>query len=221
MELAVSLLQTMKTIWATVSLIAFCLMSTGTRSQESSTQMTLPTKGHVYVLRTVDGKTQLVQLKYVPVQLNKHIFENLAKTSAELGFSYKIKRTVEIAGTTSSVHFQQGISEFYVRGTTFDTDDAAGPQVHKVSKGELAILRLLPQDKHRIVSTRLMDQLTAHVTRSENVLAMTTDAVADTGWVHLVTNEPLAPGEYGLVLLPQSPVHFGNVVFDFAIDPPA
>ena len=57
--IAVSLLQTMKTIWATVSLIAFCLMSTGTRSQEFFTQMKLPAKGHVYVLRTVDGKTQL------------------------------------------------------------------------------------------------------------------------------------------------------------------
>lgn len=81
----------MKRTWASVLLFLFYLPSVPVIAQQVAPGISLPDRGRVFVLDTVDGQKKLVQLKYVNSTLNRHTGSNIAKSSL---WVVKLKATV-------------------------------------------------------------------------------------------------------------------------------
>ena len=181
--------------------------------------MTLPDKGHVYVLETVEGKKQLVQLKYVDANLNRHSGSNFAKGSL-MPFA-KLKMTFELPGPTASRRFTDPLLQILVKDNLLETEDAENPGVPSPNQAEFSIVRLELENNHRIVNTFNVTSMSGHTSRTENAVGVKRERLPGTDWVRLIPTEKLWPGEYGIVRLYSDRSLGDSLVFDFAIEPAA
>jgi hypothetical protein len=85
----------------------------------------------------------------------------------------------------------------------------------------LALVRLESKPDKRLAATIAFGAVTSKAERSQSLVETVTERVPDTNWYRIKPTQPLAPGEYGLVRIPQNQNMFGSAIYDFAIDPTA
>lgn len=181
--------------------------------------LVLPYVGHVWARDIFDGRPQLVQLKYVPTDLDRHAVSNFVKT--ELApFIYKPKHSIEIADAAANVRLHDSNVSIYIRWAGMGSEDAAS--AHETSAHtDLTLVKVEPTKDRRIIGTIASTQITGTASRSSQTISLTTEKVGNTGWRKIKPNQPLSPGEYALMRMPQDQCQSPLEVFDFAIDPNA
>ncbi len=185
--------------------------------------LVLPSIGHVWALDSFDGVQQLVQMKYVPTNLDRHTGSILLKTQAA-PFIYKPKLTIEISGDAASVRLHDSSPVIYLRGYgsfNEDGEDAADPSATSATQTQLMVVKLESKKDKRVISTIAFTQLTGHAARNSQMIPIKVQRVAHTDWESLTVEQPLEPGEYALVPMPAGQNLFPSAVFDFAVDPKA
>jgi hypothetical protein len=182
--------------------------------------LVLPAIGHMWATDVFEGTPQLVQLKYVPTNLDRHAGSNVLKANMA-PFVYKPKQTVEIQGTTANVHLHDPDTTIYIRGYGSANEDAAASSGTSSTQTELALVRLEPKKDRRVVSTIAFTQLTGNAARNSQIVSFKIERLGDTDWQKITPKEPLAPGEYALMPMPRGQNLFPTAVFDFAVDPKA
>jgi hypothetical protein len=175
--------------------------------------------GHVWARDVIDGRPQLVQLKFVPTDIDRHAASNTLKASI-VPFVYKPKEEVEIDGASASIRLRDPRTSIYVRGFEMSSEDAA-PSAKTSTQGELAVVQVESKKDRRIVSTVIFTQFTGKVARNSQSIEITFEKVGNTDWKKITPKEPLEPGEYALVYLPHRQDMVPAQIFDFAIDPKA
>ncbi|QNI34379.1 hypothetical protein H7849_11065 [Alloacidobacterium dinghuense] len=179
----------------------------------------MPSVGHVWATDNFDGVRQLVQLKYVPTDIDRHAGSNVLKANMA-PFIYKPKESVEIQGAAASVRLHEPNLSIYIRGYAISSEDAAVSS-ETSTQMDLAMVRVESKKDRRIVSTIAFTQITGKAARNSQALVIKTEKVGGTDWQKITASEPLAPGEYALMCLPRGQNLFPTRVFDFAIDPKA
>lgn len=182
--------------------------------------LALPGTGRVWALDTFEAKPQLVHLMYFQTTIDRHAASNFAKVNLA-PFIAKAKMTVELRGTKAAVRLHELTPTIFIRCTPADTEDAALDPTAADTHTELAIVKLEVHGDKRLVNTLAFTQVTGRASRSESSVEIVRAQIADSQWQKITPKNPLAPGEYGLVALPQGQNLVPTRVFDFAIDPPA
>jgi hypothetical protein len=130
--------------------------------------LTLPNRGYIWALDNFAAKPQLVQLKYVLTDVDRHAASNQAKVQLA-PFIYKPKATVEILGATAVVRLHQTTPAIFVRGRYREDENAADPS-EASTIGNLALVKLKVKGERRVVSTVAFTQLSNKAKRSEDVI---------------------------------------------------
>jgi hypothetical protein len=179
--------------------------------------LSLPSTGRLYALDSFEGKAELVHLKYRTVELNNHSGSNLLKTQAA-PFLYKPKKTVEIKGSSADVRLHEASPIFFVRHNSWAGEESADVSQPASGAGVLSLMRLEVKADRRVAATLAFTQVTGHASRSESIVATVEEPIPGGDWYKISPKEPLPPGEYGWMALPNGQNTFGTVVYDFAID---
>jgi hypothetical protein len=162
----------------------------------------LPTYGHIWALDTWKGVRELVRLKP-------------PDTAEEPGFSLKLRRTIEFKGEAARVRVHDPAPLFFLRGVSGSDN----------GRSDLVVVRLNIEGQRREASKDAMAQLKQHAKHADaqypDVIGIKQQRVGTTDWYRLSPRQVLAPGEYALVPLPDSPGFTEGEVFDFAMDPDA
>jgi hypothetical protein len=182
--------------------------------------LALPVTGQVWAQDTFEGKPELVHLRFFPTLVDRHYGSNFAKANLA-PFIAKMKHTVEIHGTKSIVRLHEPQPAIYVRSAPAYNEDAAVDITAEPTTGDWALLKLKVLEESRLVMTFNTTQITGKVSRSVAAVEVIKERLANTNWQKITPKEPLPPGEYGLILLPQGQALFSARVYEFAIDPTA
>ena len=162
----------------------------------------LPTYGHIWALDTWKGVRELVRLKP-------------PDTAAEPGFSFKLRHSIEFKGEAARVRVHDTDPLFFLRGVSGSDN----------GRSDLVVVRLNIQGERREASKDAMAQLKQLAKHADaqypDVIGIKQQRVGTTDWYRLSPRQVLAPGEYALVPLPDSPGFADGEVFDFAMDPDA
>ena len=162
----------------------------------------LPTYGHIWALDTWKGVRELVRLKP-------------PDTTAEPGFSFKLHHTIEFKGEAALVRVHDTAPLFFLRGVSGSDN----------GRSDLVVIRLNIEGERREASKDAMAQLKQQAKHADaqypDVIGIKQQRVGTTDWYRLSPRQVLAPGEYALVPLPDSPGFTEGEVFDFAMDPDA
>ena len=162
----------------------------------------LPTYGHIWALDTWKGVRELVRLKP-------------PDTTAEPGFSFKLHHNIEFKGEAALVRVHDTAPLFFLRGVSGSDN----------GRSDLVVIRLNIEGERREASKDAMAQLKQQAKHADaqypDVIGIQQQRVGTTDWYRLSPRQVLAPGEYALVPLPDSPGFTEGEVFDFAMDPDA
>jgi hypothetical protein len=181
--------------------------------------LVLPPVSHVWARDSFDGNRQLVQMKYVPTEIDRHAGSNILKANMA-PFVFKPKQSIEIEGAAAGVRLHDPNVAIYIRGYAIGSEDAAAsPETS--TQMDLTLVRVESKKDRRIVSTVAFTQITGKAARSNQTVVLTIEKVGNTEWQRITPNEPLLPGEYALMCMPRGQSLFPTRVFDFAIDPKA
>lgn len=179
--------------------------------------LSLPSTGRIYALDEFAGKAELVHLKYRTVELNNHAGSNLLKTQAA-PFFYKPKKTVEIEGASAQIRLHAPSPVFFVRRNSWASEESEDGPNPGSGPGSLSLMRLDVKSDRRVAATIAFTQVTGHAARSESIIETVDEPIPGGDWYKIKPKEPLPPGEYGWMSLPNGQNTFGTVVYDFAID---
>ncbi len=179
--------------------------------------LSLPSAGRLYALDNFGGKAELVHLKYKTVELNNHTGSNMLKTQAA-PFIYKPKKTVEIEGASAEVRLHEASPVFFVRHNSWASEESEDQTQPESGPGSLSLIRLVVKSDRRVAATFAFTQVTGHASRSESMVDTVEEPIPGGDWYKVRPKEPLPPGEYGWMSLPNGQNQFGTVVYDFAID---
>ena len=180
----------------------------------------LPGTGQVWALDTFVGKPELVHLMFFPTLVDQHSASNFAKANLA-PFIVKMKHTVEIRGKSATVRLHVPSPAIYVRSAPAYNEDAAVDLTAEPSTGNWTVVKLKVLQENRLVMTLKKPQVSGKVSRSVAEVEVVKETLAHTNWQKITPKEPLAPGEYGLILLPKGQGWISPRVYDFAIDPQA
>ena len=180
----------------------------------------LPATGQVWALDTFEEKPELVHLLFFPTLVDRHSASNFAKANLA-PFVAKMKHTVEIRGTRSDVRLHSPRPVIYIRSAPAYSEDAAVDLTAEPTTGDWTLVELKVLEETRLVMTLKSTQVTGHISRSVAEIEVLREHLADSNWQKITPTAPLAPGEYGLILLPKGRALFQARVYDFAIDPKA
>lgn len=194
--------------------------SIATAGFEIGKGLILPSNGHFWATDNFGGVPQLVQLKYVSTDLDRHAGSNVLKSNLA-PFMYKPKQMVEIQGAAATVRIHDPQTVIYMRVEGDRNEDEADVSANNSMQTRWALLKLEPKKDRRIVSTIAFTQVTGNARRSSGVIETSIERISDSGWLKLTPKEPLQPGEYGILSMPRGQNLFSTTVFDFAIDPAA
>jgi hypothetical protein len=162
----------------------------------------LPTYGHIWALDTWKGVRELVRLKP-------------PDTTGEPGFSLKLRHTIEFKGEAALVRVHDTAPLFFLRGVSGSDN----------GRSDLVVVRLNIEGQRREASKDAMTQLKQQAKHADaqypDLIGIKQQRVGTTDWYRLSPRQVLAPGEYALVPLPDSPGFAEGEVFDFAMDPEA
>jgi hypothetical protein len=179
--------------------------------------LSLPSTGRLYALDNFGGRPELVHLKYKTVELNNHAGSNLLKAQAA-PFLYKPKKTVEVKGSSAEVRLHEASPIFFVRHNSWASDESEDASRPASGPGSLSLMRLDVKSDRRVAVTLAFTQVTGHASRSESIVDTVEEPIPGGAWYKIRPKEPLPPGEYGWMSLPNGQNTFGTVVYDFAID---
>jgi hypothetical protein len=182
--------------------------------------LVLPSTGHVWAVDTFGGVRQLVQMKYVPTDIDRHAGSNMLKTNLA-PFVYKQKQSVEIQGAAANLRLHDPNIVIYARGYGSANEDAAPSSDNSSARMELALVRLESRKDRRVVSTIAFTQITGNAKRNSQVIDITIEKLGNTDWQRITSKTALSPGEYALMPMPHGQDLFATAIFDFAIDPTA
>jgi hypothetical protein len=177
----------------------------------------LPPTGRLYVLDNFAGKPELVRIKFENVMVNNHVVSNVLKTEA-VPFFYKPKETIEIKGPAAEVRLHETSPSFFVRRSLWSNDESSDASNAASIQSGFCLVRLQSKSDRRIAATLAFRQFTGHASRTDAIVETVVKPVPGGDWFEIQPKEPLAPGEYGWMSIPNGQNMFGLRVYDFAID---
>ena len=182
--------------------------------------LALPTVGHVWARDNIEGHLQLVQIKYVHTEVDRHTASNILKENMA-PFIYKQKQSIEIQGASASVRLHDPNVRIYVRGYGIETSDDAAESAETSTQMDLTLVKMETRKDRRVISTIAFTQITGKASRSTQTIVLGVEKLGNTDWQKLTPSEPLQPGEYALMCMPRGKNLLPTHVFDFAVDPKA
>ena len=164
--------------------------------------VSLPRTGMVYVF---DGAGELIKVHPTEILSNSHAAGNMAR-----GIIYAGPRaTVELQGLRSEIHLNSRQPLLYVR-LNLEEPDLTRRQIH--------LIRLEQTKDRRVVLTFGQNVFGGHRSKHYDDIAIDkADAEPDV-WLKITPSAPLAPGEYGIVLMPSDVGLSPDTVYDFDVD---
>ncbi|HEV2273632.1 MAG TPA: hypothetical protein VGR96_05670 [Acidobacteriaceae bacterium] len=184
---------------------------------EAAPGLPLPSVGRLWALDSYSGKPELVRLKYRAVELDNHTGSNLWKTQAA-PFFYKPKKTLDVKGKSAEVRLHDASPVFFLRSESWADSESADGTVSSFDWSALSLVRLQVKSDRRIAATIAFTQVTASPSRSDSAVETVKEKIPGTDWYKVSPKQPLAPGEYGWMALPNRQDTFGVTLYDFAID---
>lgn len=175
--------------------------------------------GHVWARDRFNGQPQLVQLRFVPTEIDRHAGSNVLKANLA-PFIYKPKESIELVGAAADVRLHDPRASIYIRGFNDFSEDAA-PSAETSTRADLTLVRAESKKDRRVISTIAFTQVTGKAARNDQTVAFTIEKVGNSDWQKITPKDPLPPGEYALMYLPRGQNLFPAEVFDFAVDPKA
>lgn len=164
----------------------------------------LPKHGSMFGITVKDKVPELTQLHATEIVHNLHAGSNLAR-----GLVYAGPRaTVELDGVTSAIHLFGGDVSFLAKLSDDETD---------LMRNRLALVKLQSTEKRRVVSTYSQNVFGGQRKRIYDIVPVKKLDVAGGEWVRLVPEQPLPPGEYGIVIMPKDATLFPDAVYDFEV----
>jgi hypothetical protein len=180
----------------------------------------LPATGRLWALDKFAGKQELVHLQYEQIDLKNHSGSNFLKAQAA-PFFYKPKKTLEIKGSAARIRLHDNSPTFFVRRISGDGEESQNASQSSYDPNALSLIRLQVQSDRRVVAAIAFTQITGKASRSDSAIGVVGEQIPGTNWYMLRPNQPIPPGEYGLMVLPQAQNEFATIIYDFAIDPKA
>ena len=164
----------------------------------------LPKSGMVFGVNNKRSSAELVQLHASEVVSNAHAASNMARAQVFMG----PHATYELKGLNAIIHFQDSQPTFYVR-IGFDEPELVRRRVHLIRMDQTA--------ERRVVLTYSQNVFGGQRAKKYNEIPVTkTDAEADL-WLKVTPDGPLAPGEYGIVIMPKDATMIPDAVYDFDV----
>ena len=167
--------------------------------------ITLPSTGTIYGVDSLEQKPSLLQIHPTEISSNGHAGGNFARSMVYAG----PHSSIELTGVSSAATFHTSKAAFYVRLT--------GSEDPELLRNRVKLIRLKPSKDRRVVSNYSMNIFGGQRKRQYDEVAVSKSESADQEWLTLVPQEPLPPGEYGIVFMPKDPNLFSDVVYDFSI----
>ena len=127
-------------------------------------------------------------------------------------------QTAELAGPRSTNGLHQSVPVIFIH--TSERTENTRDQGRPLQRPLWLLLRAEVQGAGRSVRRPTPDQIRSSTGCVPSSVCLTADPLAD-GWIRMVPNEPLAPGEYVLVPVVRPARSAVEVVYDFTIDPAA
>ena len=117
--------------------------------------------------------------------------------------------SVELDGTAATTDFEMDNLAFYVR---LNGDDP------EVMSSRIHLIRLQPNKKRRVVAEYSQNVFGRGRKKTYDDIAVKKEQIQPGLWLKLTPDAALAPGQYGIALMPQDPNLLPDSVYDFAVE---
>jgi hypothetical protein len=189
---------------ALLALLAFLPTITAAQTPEVAPGVTLPSSAVSIVDKESDGKIKAMALHSAVVVTDPHTGSNIAK-----GLVYANQhQSIQLAGKSSANTMQSDQPSFYVHMPDDQRD---------LMRAQLTLVRMKPTADTRIVLEFKANAFGGHRKRAIDSVPIEKSDVQGGTWVKITPSQPLTPGEYGLMFLPQDPYAFSMTVYDISI----
>ena len=165
----------------------------------------LPSSGSVFVVQPDRASVAPAQLHALEIVSNSHAAGNYARAQIFAG----PHASVELEGTAAATNFETDNLVFYVR-LSVDDPEIMSSRVH--------LIHLQPNKKRRVVATYSQNVFGGSRKRSYDDVAVQKQQVSSGTWLKVTPDKPLAPGQYGIALMPQDPNLLPDDVYDFGVE---
>jgi hypothetical protein len=178
----------------------------------------LPEDSGVYLLDTIDGKPQLVEIHQNAGELNRDTKRNLLRSA--INPIAGSKQLIELPGVHAAVQVHAGVPSFYMKpddDTAQPVEASAGTLPDRIQQSQPSQQPQQPQQPQRAVvpfdrfyivkartkgGKRIVGDIKiavyGKVSQEQSTIRTTISGIRG-GWLKLTAVEPLAPGEYAIV----------------------
>ena len=193
---------------------------------EVSPGLRLPYSDGVFLLDTFQRQPQLVQMNQNGSEIDRDVKGNIIRSTINPLASNK--QNVELKGAHAAVQSHVARPVFFVN---FGADQDASPSQGSggANQKSQSASPTIPDQHYRLVRVKLKDgnrvvgnikvAFYGKVSQQENFVGSTVQPVSG-GWVRVMPNADLAPGEYALVEM-LDPKEMNLFVWDFGVNPAA
>ncbi len=185
----------------------------------------LPSQGGVFLLDAWQGQPQLVEVVQNGGEVNKQMGKNMVR-AVIIPIPIPMNRqTVELKGVHAGV--QAHVSEPVIYANVDASSSTAVGENGEVTSAQrdldqqpdrYRIVRVDPKKDKRVIAN-LKIGITGHVKEEQSFVKATAEPVS-AGWVKIVPQQKLTPGEYALVEM-LGPEQMNLYVWDFGVNPSA
>jgi hypothetical protein len=192
------------------------------RSPEVSPGLRLPEEGGVFLFDNLAGQPQLAELQQTGGQVKKNMKGNILR--AAINPIASAKQTVELEGAHAKTQAHTPQPTFYINidqdtGVSADAQKNALP-AKPIDPLRFRIVRMEAKGDKRVAGN-IKIAITGKVSQQQNLVPSNSALLAGTnGWVRVVPEASLTPGEYAVVeMLGEEGMNL--YVWDFGVNPSA
>ena len=165
----------------------------------------LPASGTMFVVQPGQTSSSPTQLHALEIVSNSHAAGNYARAQVFGG----PHSTVELDGTAAATDFETQSLIFYIR---LNNDDP------ELLSSRIHLIRLQPNKKRRVVAEYSQNVFGGGHKKTYDDVAVKKEQGQPGMWLKVTPDSTLAPGQYGLALMPQDPNLLPDTVYDFAVE---
>jgi hypothetical protein len=192
------------------------------KSPQVAPGLRLPDDGGVFLLDTFQNQPQLVEIQQSGGEVNRNTKGNIFR--AAINPVASSKQTVELEGQHAKIQAHVAQPTVFVN---VEQDSSISPdQPQKTASAEkpsdplrFRIVRMQVKSDKRIVGA-IKIAIYGKVSQQENLIPSHAELIPGSGWVKVVPNSPLSPGEYAVAeMLGDEGMNL--YVWDFGVNPSA
>ncbi len=179
----------------------------------------LPATGGVYMLDTYRDEPQLVEMVQSGGEINKQTGKNILR--AAINPIASAKQAIELKGPKAAVQAHVSDPVLFANVSAAEPEESTTPNSGRdldQDPGRYRIVRVESKKDTRVVGN-IKIAMTGHVSEQEDYVKTKSEPMTG-GWVRIIPQGQLTPGEYALVEM-LGPKQMNLYVWDFGVNPRA